>query len=140
MFDLKYPLVMAICKVESNFDPWATRHEPHWKYHLTTNKFAKELHISNQTEKVLQEISWGPMQVMGTVARELGYTDHLTKLCILTNGIHYGCKKLNSLFEKYEYRNDVIAAYNAGSPRKSGDLYVNQSYVDKVLEAMNDYK
>ena len=84
-------------------------------------------------------MSWGPMQIMGSVAREIGYADHLTKLLDPAIGILWGSKKLAKLSRIYKSQDDVIASYNAGSPVKTmkGEL-MNQAYVDGVRQFMVD--
>ena len=80
------------------------------------------------------------MQVMGAVARELGHTGP-SDLLDPPTGLFYGCLHLRRFRAKYDIWPDVIAAYNAGSPRRvAGQIgpYVNQSYVDKVLAAWNN--
>lgn len=127
-------LVIAIAKVESSLEPSVVRFEPAWAYHWRVTEFAKSLNISRNTEKTLQAMSWGLMQVMGTVARELGYKDMLTKLIKPRTNIRLGCLQLVKLFDRYDDKIKVIAAYNAGSARKGSDgKFVNQEYVDKVL-------
>lgn len=77
------------------------------------------------------------MQVIGFLARDLGFQDHLTMLCDPEIGIFYGCKNLQRLSQKYADEADVVAAYNAGSPSKTaGGMYKNQSYVDSVYTVL----
>ncbi len=77
------------------------------------------------------------MQVMGSVARELGYLGPLQKLCVEQWGILYGCLQLKRLMHRYTELDDVIASYNAGSPiRVASGRYKNQSYVDAVNAAI----
>jgi soluble lytic murein transglycosylase-like protein len=123
--------VKAIVYVESSFNPWAYRYEPHYQYLVGTN-----LRV---TEQVGQQTSWGLMQVMGAVAREYGFTGWFPELCQPEVGLEYGCKHFKRYADRYGNWIEAIAAYNAGSPRKAGDQYVNQSYVDKVLRAWNQY-
>ena len=118
--------------VESSLDPGVFRYEPAYKYlYLLDDK--SQL---SPTERIGQMCSWGLMQVMGAVARELGYTQSFPKLCYPAVGLRYGCLHLHKFKSKYSAWPDVIASYNAGSPRRSlgpGSPYFNQSYVDKVL-------
>lgn len=125
-------LAIAIAEVESAGDPLAVRYEPGWKYHYNVENFAKMCRISEATEHVLQACSFGLMQVMGTVARELGHEESLLKLTDARLGAKYGCIKLAKLFKLLKSVDDVISAYNAGSPIKRDGKYINQSYVDKV--------
>lgn len=126
-------LAIAICEVESAGDPFAIRYEGHWKYKFEPEKFAKLNRITVDTEIQLQKFSYGLLQVMGTVARELGHQGPMLQLTDPYIGAKYGCLKLAKLFSLLKSTDDIIAAYNAGSPLKAADgKYVNQQYVDKV--------
>jgi soluble lytic murein transglycosylase-like protein len=133
-------LCLAITMKETSF-LWpkaSTRFEPGWKYFYNVDYFAKLNGISKDTESREQATSWGPMQVMGSVARELGYNGPIAQLFMPHLGIEYGVKKLKQLTEKYEPEVSVIAAYNAGSPRRiqvgpGAGKFTNQEYVDFVL-------
>lgn len=127
-------LAVAICEQESNYVASAVRYEPNWSYLLEPEKYAKALGISAATEFQLQKFSWGAMQVMGSVARELGYKGHLTEMIIPQTGIFYGCVKLKHLSVKFGDMKDVIAAYNAGNAIKTNGAYSNKGYVDSVLK------
>ena len=132
---LPWELVYAICQVESSLNPTATRYEPHFRWLVGDNE------AMSPSERHDQMTSWGLMQVMGSVARELGHTGPLTDLLHPPTGLFYGCLHLRRFRAKYDLWPDVIAAYNAGSPRRvAGQIgpYVNQSYVDKVLRAWNN--
>jgi len=126
-------LVGAFIQVESSGKGSRSRFEPAWGYFLTPDLFAKSLGITRETEEIHQKTSWGLMQIMGGVARELGFTDNLPKLIVPAININFGCMHLSKLIAKYQALPDAIASYNAGSPRKTADgKYVNQDYVDKV--------
>lgn len=138
-FNIDYRLVYAIAVVESSLNPNAVRFEPGWKYLLDVESYAKRLHITASTEEILQKCSWGLMQVMGSVARELGFELELNQLSNPYFNLEIGCKKLLQLQSKYSEVEDVISAYNQGSPRKDkkSKCYKNQAYVDKVLLQLN---
>ena len=94
---------------------------------------------SRDTEWALQAASWGPMQVMGAVARELGFRGWFPALCTWPAGVDYGTLHLrklrNRFLDKYGWEG-VAAAYNAGSPnRLDNGQWANQSYVDKIRAA-----
>lgn len=94
--------------------------------------------LSTITEWIGQQTSWGYMQVMGAVARELGYTAHFPGLSDPLEGLHYGCRHLARLRDRFLASHGwrgVAAAYNAGTPRLSGVGFENQGYVDKVAAA-----
>ena len=87
-------------------------------------------------------ISWGLMQVLGAVARERGLrSKYLSALTEPMIGIRFGCAHLAWFRDKKGYSgDDMIAAYNAGSPRKKNGIYVNQGYVDKVNRHFREIK
>lgn len=126
-------LIKAICRVESSLNAFAIRFEPAYKWQYKPTEFANKNCITPQTEAVLQSCSYGFMQVMGSVAREYGYTGPLNAIT-WQEALYYSVKHLSNKLEKYTETKDAIAAYNAGSVRKTptGE-YVNQDYVKKVL-------
>lgn len=143
-YQLEPEFIKAIIAVESAFNPLAVRYEPtyQWIKHEIVNKYA-DLHlVSHDTEMMLNKCSLGLMQVMGSTLRDLGHMGHLLDIIATPElGIRYGAKFLARLAEKYPDMKDVAAAYNAGSPRKlSGGTYINQDYVDKVMEHYYRYK
>jgi soluble lytic murein transglycosylase-like protein len=125
----------AICTVESSLNPFAMRYEPAWSYLYFARETASRLGITAETETQLQKFSYGLCQIMGSVAREHGFTGSLAQLMAdPALALKYGAKHLAKFSWKYGGAEpDIAAAYNAGSARKTkGGLYVNQQYVDKV--------
>lgn len=159
---LEPALVLAIVRKESEFNPHAIRFEAGYQYvwdvkrnaafrPLTDSEktsstppagFTAVPGSSRATEWVGQKTSWGPMQVMGAVARQQGFSGWFPELCGST-GIEHGCKALVKLYDRFHTNHGisgVIAAYNAGSPRKLGSGgYINQGYVDDVTRFMEEY-
>ncbi len=134
-------LAISFAHAESNFDEYAVRHEPNWRYFTSIEIYAARNRISQDTEKVLQACSFGLMQVMGTVARELGFKDNLLMLTRPEIGVKYGCFKIQELMKKYSKVDDVIAAYNAGTPKRDEKgHYLNAAYVTKVRSIFDDRK
>lgn len=134
-------LVRAICQVESGGVSWRARYEPAWNYFYLPASYAAKLGITTETERIMQATSWGMGQVMGAVARELGFFDHLTKLALPETGIVYCIKKISELHRRYEMPNDLISAYNAGTVHHdAAGVYKNQKYVEKVLNALHAIK
>lgn len=155
-YELPFSLVRAIVKVESNDDIYAYRVEPAYRYlvnihsHRPFRSLTREEGRSERapsdfpywprissrdTEWWGQQASWGPMQIMGAVAREYGFTESFPALCGPL-GVKYGCHHLHHLRLRFHVNHGwdgVAAAYNAGSPRYTlaGD-FENQIYVDKV--------
>lgn len=157
-FSLPYNLVHAVVQHESSRDPYAWNPEPPYRYYVnvvTNQPFRKCTPAELASEKPPadfpsgagardaewwgQAASWGLMQVMGAVARELGYKGHLPGLCDPAAGMKFGCYHLANLRKRYFAQfgwDGVVAAYNAGSPRllESG-LFDNQDYVDAIHKA-----
>lgn len=129
-------LVLSIAEHESGLNPYVTRYEEKWTYFYKPDLLSNNLGITLATEKIHQATSWGPMQIMGTVARELGYNSYLQTLGVYyIPAIDFGVKKILTLQNKYSDMKDVISSYNQGSPIK--DLkgqYKNQDYIDDVLK------
>ena len=134
-------LISAICRVESSFNPHAIRYEPDFfSTYIMPCKLKEVPPCSFRTEQRARAMSWGLMQIMGQVARERGFAGiFLSELCLPEVGIDYGCRQLRHLADRYLAEWDwpgVIAAYNAGSPRKDGTgSFVNQNYVNHVQQA-----
>lgn len=126
-------LIHAFIEQESNGNPLVVRYEPGWKYAFDTDKFAKMNGISEITERVLQSISFGCLQLMGTGAREQGYTGMLTALVDNATCAKYALTKLAKLDAKYDSEASVIASWNGGNAIKVNGVYRNQPYVDSVL-------
>lgn len=134
-------LVKAIITVESSWDPRVSRYEKHWKYLYFVREFAEKNNITVETEIALQSMSIGLMQIMGTVAREMGFEGNLSELFKPDVNVFYGCKKLKSLLKKYPSELDVISAYNQGSPKMTdGGHYRNEKYVSKVQLILRDLR
>jgi len=131
-YDLYPDLVMAHIMVESSGKPNATRYEPAF-----FKTYIAKLGIKNEVEAIGRATSWGLLQIMGQVARELGYQGSWEGLCDPTVNLEYGCKKLSKCYQRYHPDLDKgIAAYNSGSAVevfKDGVAVLrNQEYVDKV--------
>lgn len=135
-------LVLGIVSVESGGQPCAARYEP--LYRWTLPQAERPGGCSHDTELVLQRTSWGLMQLMGALARELGFEGWLPELTDEALNLKLGCRHLVNLTRRFGERHGpegVIAAYNAGSPRKSpAGEWVNQGYVNKVKAAMGKAK
>lgn len=136
-------LLKAIITVESSWKPFVVRFEPAWKYLYFPREHASRLGITEMTEVELQKMSWGLCQVMGSVIREHKFDRMLTEACDPSISITYGCRHIKRFISKYgeDAEASVIAAYNAGSARKTmGGMFVNQQYVDKVDKALRFYR
>lgn len=131
-------LCVAIAMVETGLDSYRVRYEPTWSYLMAPDHYAVSLGITLATEKILQSMSWGAMQCMGSTARSWGYQGMLTALVDPNLSILYACKYLQHLSLIYSNPSDVISSYNQGAPRRSPTgQYANQGYVDRVASAMS---
>jgi soluble lytic murein transglycosylase-like protein len=111
--------IKAHIKAESNWDVNASRYEAH-----------------------KGDASWGLMQLLLKTAQDVLGNPSLntTQLMQPRVNIEAGSKFLSQLYSRYGNMQDAMAAYNAGSPRRTADgKYVNQAYVDKVMKNYNVY-
>jgi soluble lytic murein transglycosylase-like protein len=124
-------IVCGIISQESSWKPDAERYEPAFRKRYVEKTYPN----ATEQRKIELSTSYGLMQTMGLVYCELGFSAgtilDMKKPWI---GIGVGTLKLSRLFTRYGAGKDAVAAYNAGSPRRTetGE-YVNQSYVDKVF-------
>lgn len=149
-------IAVAIARTESGLNRFAMRVEPGYRYlwdvannapfdlgndrsdsRVPPKRFVGMPGAHAGTEWIGQQTSWGCMQVMGAIARELGHRGYFTELCQTDIGAEYGCRLLARYRDRY-YKaagwRGVIASYNAGAPRTDQrGLYLNQVYVDRVL-------
>jgi soluble lytic murein transglycosylase-like protein len=138
-YKLNFNLIKAMIKVESNYNPFAIRIEPH----------LKKAKWYNGALKGLKEIvdwhycSFGLMQVM--YANTIIRVKDPFSLFDPKIGISEGCRILKWQLKRYKGNIEhAIAAYNQGNNRfydinKNGikdknEKYKNQNYVDKVLK------
>lgn len=132
--DIPRPLLAALILKESSARPLALRFEPKYRWHYRIDDYV-QFNYNYNTEKALQSFSYGPIQIMGAVARELGYQGSLMELRKAEFGTFWGMCHLGRLYEKYGNWPDAISSYNQGSPRKKllTGKYKNHSYVEGVI-------
>lgn len=118
-------LVCAVVEQESGWIQWAIRHEPAFY-----ERYVYPLHLMD-TESVARSFSWGLMQLMGQVARELGYTGHIAALCDPATGLEWGCKHLaNKLKDVNGDVHMALQRWNGGG---------NPAYADQVMARISKY-
>lgn len=119
-------LVCALIEQESSWNPWAIRYEPAF-----FDRYIAPQHL-NPTEAHARAFSYGLMQVMGQVARELGFTGaYLAALCDPQTAIEYGCRKLKNCLSKANgVVEDALLRYNGGG---------NKDYPREVLARVGKY-
>jgi len=128
-------IICGIIQKESAFNPYTARYEPHYRWLYKPEKFYKTYSSSIKTEIVFQKTSWGLMQVMGALARELGYEKPLPFLFVDVEAqLGLGITYFKMLLDRYGNIEDAVSAYNAGYPAKNeAGMYINQNYVSDVL-------
>lgn len=124
-------IICAICEQESSWNPWAIRYEPAFYKHYI-EPLCERGEVKSPTEATARAISWGLMQTMGQVVRELGFSGRMASLCDPEIGIIWGCKVL--LLKLKHSGGDIRKAllfYNGGG---------NPHYPDEVLAKAEKYK
>lgn len=123
-------LVCAIVEQESSWNPWAMRYEPAF-----FAKYVANLYTNNKitaSEAYARGFSWGLCQVMGQVAREMGFDGpFLSQLCEPETGLAVGCKLLRKKLDALD--GDVtrgLLAWNGGA---------NPAYPSQVLARRPHY-
>jgi hypothetical protein len=151
-------LVEAIVLVESSDDPFAWNPEPPYRYYVdarTGRPFRKvsldeiENEYPPEDFKALagaadqewwgQQASWGLMQVMGAVARELGFKGpYLTELVKPERSLFFGCLLLRRLLAYFKgNQTKALQAYNGGIGNVGKVRTIAYSTkVEKALEAV----
>jgi soluble lytic murein transglycosylase-like protein len=124
-------VVCGMCERESTWDPWSIRYEDGF-YTKYIEKMIASHQLTNPTEERARAFSWGLMQVMGEVAREMGYTGPLAELCDPATGIEVGCRTLAHKIATNEGSiANSLQAYNGGS---------NPRYAAEVLALAEKYR
>jgi soluble lytic murein transglycosylase-like protein len=120
-------LVCAVVEQESNWNLWAIRAEKGFE-----TRYVDPLGLNNMTEVFGRSMSWGLMQLMGEVARELGFTGpYLSQLCDPAIGLFWGCKKLRECFDVHPNDNEkALLRWNGGG---------NPNYANEVLARIKKY-
>lgn len=132
-FDLPISIVRGIvCQESSGWTNKNTRFEEGFY-----NQYTRHMKGISEEDKKRRATSWGPMQVMGQTAREMGFKGDFEDLLDLEIGLYWGCRYLKSKYKLYFKRwgwSGVIAAYNAGSPKVVDGKFSNQYYVNRTLD------
>jgi soluble lytic murein transglycosylase-like protein len=123
-------LVCAVIEQESGLNPWAMRYEPAF-----FAKYVANLYTNNKitaSEAYARGFSWGLMQVMGQVAREMGFDGaFLSALCDPEQGLSTGCKVLRKKFD----------AMGGDAPRAllAWNMRGDASFPSRVMARMSHY-
>ena len=97
LYGLAPELICAVIEQESSWNQWAIRPEPAFE-----ERYVLPLH-EGILETWSRSMSWGLMQLMGEVARELGFEGkYLSQLCDPDIGLLWSCKKLRHCMDATE--------------------------------------
>ena len=146
-------LICALCEVESSWIPWAVRHEAgyewlvgfkrgysgtgkmnlldacdRWYVVSETERYAGFDCAKLQTELLMQQTSWGLMQIMGAVARERGFDSWLTELCDPTVNLEWGCRHLRWMIDHADDYGIEMIGSSPGAMGQHTPAAVYQSY------------
>lgn len=124
-------------------DSWSYRYESGYQYFYDAKSskplFDKSLSVQanrnkaaivlGSTEFAQQSASWGLMQVMGAVAREMGMKGWITRLCDPHEGVRLGCLYLNRLLKGTGDLREALVRYNGAS-----------IYADHVFEKLKQIR
>ena len=151
-YKLPMNVLVGVTMAESSFKADQTRYEPAYRYLMDVKKdtpFRKlsdsEAHSKTppkdfpgvegvttaEEEWVGQRTSTGPMQIMGAVARELGYKGSFKDFDDYKS-LPYGVKHFSNLYKRFFDKHGiegVISSYNCGQPKPEA----NPDYVKKVV-------
>ena len=127
-YGLQRSLVCAVIEQESGWNTWAIRYEPAFLI-----KYVNPIPNLSATERAARSTSWGLMQIMGQVARELKLSaKYLSELCDPELGLSYGCLHLRNKIQRAGGNvGKGLLRYNGGG---------NQQYDDEVLAKVATYK
>src|SRR5579859_3807686 len=122
-------LVCAVIEQESSWNPWAMRYEPAFfaKYvaHLFTNNKI------TASEAYARGFSWGLMQIMGQVAREMGFDGmFLSALCDPEQGLAIGCKLLRKKIDAMngDTTRGLLAWNGGGNPAYPAQVLARRAH------------
>ena len=150
-------IVAGLITIESGANPWAWNPEPKYRYMWDVKLNRPFRALSNveldakfpphdfhsllgdpDNEWWGQQASWGLMQVMGAVAREMGFVGpYLTELCDPMKNLTIGCKHLKQLFDwSHGTVEQALAAYNGGKGGNEHPPYRNALYAAKIMNVL----
>lgn len=135
-YKVELALVKAIIRQESNNDTNAMRYEKHLRKQIWYTK----LLTADEKTNTYSYFSMGCMQVLFGIAKSEGFKGKPYELLEPKLSIAYGVLHLKTLIHRYYYLDQVISAYNQGTPKKDDKgKFCNQYYVDRVLKYYKEY-
>lgn len=134
--------LLAVAKTESEFNLNAQRFEPAYPWLYSIKELSEILKVDRSTMESFQRSSYGIFQVMGAVAYEYGFRDWPAKLFDAETNCRYACEHIVRLRERHEvyYPEESYATFNGGSPRRNGNIWVNQRNVTRFMKNYEQVK
>lgn len=102
---------------------------------LVNLSFSRPSVCDVETEFLMQRCRWGLFGIFGYVARKAGFEGWFPTLLNASPNIEYGVKHIAKLALKYT-GDDLISAFNYGSPRNFDGGYSNHAFVNKVRQLL----
>ena len=135
-------LALGLAHVESGGDPHMARIYPVWLN--TVMRSERPVGCAMDTERMFQKTAWGLTQVMGSAAREAGFTGWLTALVEPELNLRVGIAALGRTFAQHADRHGIegaLAAWKMGSPRRLPDgTFSGKAWAASVLKAAEGYR
>ena len=143
-YGIELELLLAMIYQESGGDEAALRYEVAWRYFWNPKAddglYSKDWTIEQNrthawnvlgsTEFHSQSFGWGLLQVMGSVARELGLKGYLAKMCDPSIGLKMGLLHMQKKMRQAK-----------GDVRRALEFYNGSAiYAEEVLKKLADIK
>lgn len=134
-YEVDPDLIAAVIWQESRGRPYAFRYEHGFYNKYIDGKSTQRLGgywpklVSENSERRARAISWGPMQLIGQTAREIGFDkEELTSLCDPREGIEYGTKFLAKKLAETKNEARALLAFNGGgNPNYPSEVLLHKS-------------
>lgn len=109
-------LIRAIIETESGYNPMAVAFEPNFKWLYSDKELSGILGCTRDTMRAIQSISYGLMQVMGSVCYEYGFREWPGHLFNIDLNLRYGCQHVKNIMmrKKLTGAQEIYDVYNSG--------------------------
>lgn len=127
----------ALIDVESDWNTFKVVFDPRYIWVKDVKFLSDWIGCTQETMRMMQQTTYGLMQIVGVNAYTIGYKGWLTQMLDPRTNLEWGCKILQQKQKKFgDDPATLYASYNGGSPRKfESDRFVNQSQVNAFLKS-----
>lgn len=135
-------VIKAIISQESQWNMFAIRNEPNYRWLYKVEEFAKHPLISLSTELATQKMSWGLGQIMGGLAREQGHKGLMGELLDPNVNIKHIGLRVKTLSDITKTPEEIFACYNGGPDalHKVNGVFRNLQYVQACMAFLTKYQ